>query len=221
MNKPSLIIEIPGKPLTKKNQHRTKRKSKALYLPKEVSDYEEMIHEIGLVAMREAGWPGPWTGRITVGADIRFNSWHEKDVQNYWDSLLDGLSGAAYDDDCQIDRAVCCRQKSSENPGITVYLWFHDFDLNELGTRRPREWVELSVLDILAGAPEVYPVVTSPDDCTNMVRYAEYGMGRKKEERARGREAAAAKRAKSGTRQRKKPARKRAARPARRKSSSR
>ena len=178
---PSIVIEFPGAPKTKKNHHRTTKRSKRLYLPTDIVEYEEQVKLIATEAMKKAGWPGPWAGRVTIAMDIAFPSWHEKDIQNYFDSVLDGMSGAVYDDDCIIDRTIQCRQKSSDNPGITVYVWFHDFDLNELGKRRPREWSDLSVMDF--DFPDVYPIVATPADCTNRCRYATYGPGRKKFER--------------------------------------
>jgi Holliday junction resolvase RusA-like endonuclease len=178
-----LVLEIPGDPKTKENSYKTTKKTKKIFVPKDLVDWEENVHTIATETMKLAGWPGPWAGRVTVAADIRFNSWHERDIPNFWKSLLDGLSGAVYDDDSQIDRTMQCRQKSSENPGITVYIWFHDFDFNDFGKKRPREWNELTCADIFF--PDVFDVVASPDDVNNVTRFAQYGAGRKVEERER------------------------------------
>jgi Holliday junction resolvase RusA-like endonuclease len=210
MTEPSVVIEIPGNPRTKENNYMTTKRSKNIYIPSDLVRWEEEAHLIAVEAMKADGWPGPWAGRVTVAADFRFNTWHEKDITNFWKSILDALSGAVYDDDAQIDRTFQCRQKSSNNPGITLYVWFHDFDLNEIGRRRPREWHEFTCLDF--DLPDVHPVVTTPDACHNKTRFASFGDGRKKSERAA---KAATKR--RNTSAKRKPATARKARPSRKK----
>lgn len=182
MTEPSIVIDFPGNPKTKENNYLTTKRSKFIYVPSEIVAWEEEAHSVAVAAMKAAGWPGPWTGRVTVAADFRFNTWHEKDIPNFWKSILDALSGAVYDDDSQIDRTFQVRQKSSDNPGITVYVWFHDFDLNEIGRRRPREWNDFSCMDF--DVPDIHPVVRDPGICKNKTRFASYGEGRKKIERS-------------------------------------
>jgi Holliday junction resolvase RusA-like endonuclease len=177
--KPSIVITIYGKPITKENSF-GKGKSGHLFKQKKYVEWENNARFVATESMKNAGWPGPWAGRVGIMANFRFNTFNARDIQNYWKSILDALNGAVYDDDSQIDFTAQVRQKDSIDPSIILYVYFYDFMIDDLGKNKPQVWEEFDVCKL--GIPAFYPVIYDPADA-EPCKFSVYGEGSQAERR--------------------------------------
>jgi Holliday junction resolvase RusA-like endonuclease len=147
-NEPSITFTIPGRPLSKENKGQFGRGSYYSKTHKEIKAWEKEVGDIARVKMEEAGWKGPWKGRVGIHADFIYGDYGRKDITNYWKSLNDGLNGVVYMDDSQIDHAVCCRQKDKENPGVYVEIYFFDYMYHTSSAKRPDPWKQFTIKNV-------------------------------------------------------------------------
>lgn len=145
---PSVVFNIPGQPKSKENKGAFGRGSFYSKTHKEIKLWEEEVGKIAKAAMEEAGWTGPWKGRVGIMADMTFADYGRKDITNYWKSLNDALNDVVYLDDSQIDFAATCRNKDKNAPGIYVEVYFFDYMYAPVSAKRPDPYKIFSIAKV-------------------------------------------------------------------------
>lgn len=129
--KPAIEFWIDGPPKTKENKGAFSRSGWFTKKHEDIVNWEVYVNHMAIRHMRDAGWPGPYTGRCKIVAGQTFESWKKCDITNYWKSLNDALEGACWVNDWQVDDARAVRFIDRGDPGIYVMVWFFDMDFME------------------------------------------------------------------------------------------
>ena len=112
---PLLVITfaLPG-PAVPKGRPRLGRGGR-VYTPRRTHAYERAVHMAAL-ADRPSGWPMD----ARMSCEILIGGSRRADVDNVAKSILDGLNGAAWADDSQVDRLVVERVPGPDGTSVVV-----------------------------------------------------------------------------------------------------
>lgn len=113
-----LSFTVPGTPVPKQRARRGK--GGRFYTPEKTAAYEHSVQVYAVAAMARAGWPVRTRARCAVTVHVYWADARNRDIDNVFKALADGMNEVVFDDDRQIFEQHAFKHIDDASPRVDV-----------------------------------------------------------------------------------------------------